>query len=776
MELVVIANALNMSEAFRPVYTKKRRTKGKHGKNVRFHGAFNGGFSAGFFNTVGSKDGWKPSEDLGGEAGESDSFRSLEIGKKRPLQMKAEDYMDEQDADEWGGAVSLSKAFASNGESNKGRELLKVLGWRDRSYDSTDHEGITYAYVPMRHDEGGEEGIDIIKSKRLKRVAIEFNSQSSRTLPLPKVDTYGMGHDPWKNAPEFKAHRERRRQMAEDRARSATSSHVTGKMGVYRTSDIDTDTKFSGKTDFGFDERRRGKEQKTERESRNHSIFSGGGKQEKSHDEVLAYETTEDFIGSKTVGGFALHDDDDDVYENPLGQTVSSSDQVMNDYNNEAFEASDSDADDFSTTQPFNLQNKAQHDKKQEGDVTAFADALSAWATESRPKNKSGDLKMNSSPAKVHAPVTSDGKPPLSGYVLGGSGDLGNKSNEIKRWPGPNIPDSFHLQRHKFHEKDSIGKMKEMTSAIKRQMISNRRTKDAISSTKQVAEKTTNPLGIIRDIKPMAGTQFSLLSAGLKDRFTSEKSSSAVSGGSQNSSPKKSTFIVRRKVTSWLPAHLVCKRMNVPMPNNVSTLDSQEGQKEKKEEKFFRTEIQALCQGKSSTKVLSHSRGEEIKFQRLGDDMMIVNRPSIDILKSIYEPQSESDMSISSNEEEESIQNGEEKSSQNVNKEERTCPTAQLKDNDKMNQEGIISHSQDETEKGDMIKRMETKSNAVKNKDEGTVSDSSSTSKEYQHRRRKRRKSSRRKEKEHREKGQKRKSSTSRRRRHKEKKKSKDRE
>ncbi|KNC70120.1 hypothetical protein SARC_17357, partial [Sphaeroforma arctica JP610] len=28
---------------------------------TRFHGAFTGGFSAGFYNTVGSKEGWKPS-------------------------------------------------------------------------------------------------------------------------------------------------------------------------------------------------------------------------------------------------------------------------------------------------------------------------------------------------------------------------------------------------------------------------------------------------------------------------------------------------------------------------------------------------------------------------------------------------------------------------------------------------------------------------------------------------------------------------------------------
>ena len=29
---------------------------------VRFHGAFTGGFSAGYYNTVGSEEGWAPSE------------------------------------------------------------------------------------------------------------------------------------------------------------------------------------------------------------------------------------------------------------------------------------------------------------------------------------------------------------------------------------------------------------------------------------------------------------------------------------------------------------------------------------------------------------------------------------------------------------------------------------------------------------------------------------------------------------------------------------------
>lgn len=57
----------------------------------RFHGAFTGGFSAGYFNTVGSKEGWTPSPFVSSRSKRSESSRQ-----------KPEDFMDEDDLGEFG--------------------------------------------------------------------------------------------------------------------------------------------------------------------------------------------------------------------------------------------------------------------------------------------------------------------------------------------------------------------------------------------------------------------------------------------------------------------------------------------------------------------------------------------------------------------------------------------------------------------------------------------------------------------------------------------------
>jgi len=54
----------------------------------RFHGAFTGGFSAGYFNTVGSKEGWQPS-----------TFRSSR-DSRGAVQQSVEQYLDEDELEE----------------------------------------------------------------------------------------------------------------------------------------------------------------------------------------------------------------------------------------------------------------------------------------------------------------------------------------------------------------------------------------------------------------------------------------------------------------------------------------------------------------------------------------------------------------------------------------------------------------------------------------------------------------------------------------------------
>uniref|UniRef100_A0A914XFM3 G-patch domain-containing protein n=1 Tax=Plectus sambesii TaxID=2011161 RepID=A0A914XFM3_9BILA len=57
----------------------------------RFHGAFTGGFSAGYFNTVGTKHGWVPQ-----------TFKSTRDERAEKLSIRAEDFMDDEDMGEFG--------------------------------------------------------------------------------------------------------------------------------------------------------------------------------------------------------------------------------------------------------------------------------------------------------------------------------------------------------------------------------------------------------------------------------------------------------------------------------------------------------------------------------------------------------------------------------------------------------------------------------------------------------------------------------------------------
>ncbi|KAI4127383.1 MAG: hypothetical protein LQ347_004628, partial [Umbilicaria vellea] len=121
----------------------KQEVTDEHGRK-RLHGAFTGGFSAGYFNTVGSKEGWSPS-----------TFVSSRANKKKDVaqaQQKPEDFMDDEDladaeearklqtADSFAGLGSteedasqkgsLMDVLKSSGETI-GVKLLRKMGWRD---------------------------------------------------------------------------------------------------------------------------------------------------------------------------------------------------------------------------------------------------------------------------------------------------------------------------------------------------------------------------------------------------------------------------------------------------------------------------------------------------------------------------------------------------------------------------------------------------------------------------------------------------------------------
>lgn len=81
----------------------------------RFHGAFTGGFSAGFWNTVGSREGWVPSE-----------FKSSRNEKAARRVQQASDFMDEEDEGEFGIApqrIQTTEDFGPDARQRNKRKL-----------------------------------------------------------------------------------------------------------------------------------------------------------------------------------------------------------------------------------------------------------------------------------------------------------------------------------------------------------------------------------------------------------------------------------------------------------------------------------------------------------------------------------------------------------------------------------------------------------------------------------------------------------------------------
>jgi G patch domain-containing protein 1 len=110
----------------------------------RFHGAFTGGFSAGYFNTVGTKDGWTPATFVSSRANRAKD-------NKEHTQQRPEDFMDEEDLAEQAEAQKLTTADAFTGlgstavdsrrknglldlmqpSSSIGVKLLQKMGWKE---------------------------------------------------------------------------------------------------------------------------------------------------------------------------------------------------------------------------------------------------------------------------------------------------------------------------------------------------------------------------------------------------------------------------------------------------------------------------------------------------------------------------------------------------------------------------------------------------------------------------------------------------------------------
>lgn len=224
----------------------KQEVRDEEGRR-RFHGAFTGGFSAGYYNSVGSKEGWAPQ-----------SFTSSRKSRAEVKQQSILNFLDEDEKVELEGrslatssqfdtfgftAAELARKQAEKEHQHRqsaipgpvpdelilpvtesiGVRLLKKMGWRHGHSIKDSQTKSLYdarrearkAFLAFTSDEtNAQPESEPINgdSEDLLELPADTGSVSSKSTPVyvlnPKQDLHGLGYDPYKHAPEF---RERKR-------------------------------------------------------------------------------------------------------------------------------------------------------------------------------------------------------------------------------------------------------------------------------------------------------------------------------------------------------------------------------------------------------------------------------------------------------------------------------------------------------------------------------------------------------------------------------------
>jgi hypothetical protein len=663
----------------RPVYVPKKSRRGRGGRGDRgggrFHGAFTGGFSAGYFNTVGSAEGWQPQQQqqqqqqtgvsLSLEENLNNHLEEEEVDHT-PRVQRPEDFMDEQDHDEWGGPVAVQRDYRDGSVSttaiptgtnknkpesqsvqltdllwsvdsapeNVGRRLLRLLGWR---------EGQSTAYVPaettsrdqtLQTNLGEDAPLEenkVLSQKRLRKITLQ---QKRVHIPSPKLDTCGLGYEPYLNAPEFRKHQEKRRKLAQERAQPGQS--------VYRVSNV-----LGGNDDDDDNDNGDGPT----------VVHPTSGDREDAGDPYVSYETVEDFVGSKSVGGFALRGDEDDAYDDQL-LTKMSGGKVKID--KEAFDtvAYEHESDDEAV------------DTKHENDAIDFGGVLSSWANSSNPATAT-----DKNPTSQGG-VTTDGRPPLTGFALGGA----SLPNQNQRFRGPDLPENYQVKRHVFGPDEHPLVLKAVSRAVQLE-VADERKQEVLQEALDANARSNRPptASRVQPVGPMAGTTFVGLAEAMKNRFTASSSSTETKTGDQTLVPgishakpggshgettppntttdttvkTKPEIKISRTIVPFAPEALLCKRLGVVRPKNVKAASAGIGDRNT-EESYFQEQILKKAGGAVSSSTVTTERRKSSK-----DDVLAslneaevppdaeAERPTMAIYKSIFEPESESSESES---------------------------------------------------------------------------------------------------------------------------------
>ncbi|KAF3437303.1 hypothetical protein FNV43_RR20056 [Rhamnella rubrinervis] len=232
----------------------KQEVRDEEGRR-RFHGAFTGGYSAGYYNTVGSKEGWAPQ-----------TFVSSRKNRAEVKQQSIFNFLDEDEKEDLEGqslgtsfqfdtfgftAAELARKQAEKEQQQRpstipgpvpdeillpatesiGVKLLLKMGWRRGRSIKDSHANSLYdarrearkAFLAFSSDDAkaqlsepeantGDHENDVEQP-----ASDDVHSSQNKHVDVlnPKQDLHGLGFDPYKHAPEFRD--KKRSRMSENR-------------------------------------------------------------------------------------------------------------------------------------------------------------------------------------------------------------------------------------------------------------------------------------------------------------------------------------------------------------------------------------------------------------------------------------------------------------------------------------------------------------------------------------------------------------------------------
>ncbi|TDH68539.1 hypothetical protein CCR75_000318 [Bremia lactucae] len=209
----------------------------------RFHGAFTGGFSAGHYNSVGSVEGWTPR-----------TFSSSRAHRSSRIIQHPEDFMDDEDDPLLGKRLETTACYDTlqtgvkhqlqhpsplNNESiipgftlpidwivplndSIGATLLQQMGWKQghgigprvRKQKFSKH---TCHNLHRQNNEASWDDRMPLSVDNVMYGPPRNGLNVVMSFPTPKVDRYGAGFDPYRDAPEFLVYKEHQAKLENDK-------------------------------------------------------------------------------------------------------------------------------------------------------------------------------------------------------------------------------------------------------------------------------------------------------------------------------------------------------------------------------------------------------------------------------------------------------------------------------------------------------------------------------------------------------------------------------